>query len=156
MASTAELEDDSAEGEAPKTPEPRASLCPSVTPEQPLAKPAAPEAVSTAPALAKSAVFDRVEDLRKEQMALRAQKRKLAAELKAAKRQKNRLKTRASRLSDEDLLEVIQLRRAESQKKGSGSTEAPPELTASEEASTPKKKASAAAPALSIEQRFDA
>ena len=59
-----------------------------MTPEQPSVKTDAPEAAANAPALTKSAVFDRVEDLKKEQMALRAQKKKLAADLKAAKRQK--------------------------------------------------------------------
>ena len=154
MASDAEVEEEHTREEAPRTPEPRAALHPAVTPEKLPAKIAAPEAPATAPALAKSAVFDRVEDLRKEQMALRAQRRKLAAELKAAKRQKNRLKSRASRLTDDDLLEVIQLRRAESQKK-SGSSDATPELTDSEGSSTAKKKARAAAPLASIEGRSD-
>ena len=88
MASAAEGEEGHIGEEAPRTPEPRAALCSAVTPDQSPAKAAAPEAAATAPALAKSAVFDKVEDLRKEQMALRAQKKKLAADLKSAKRQK--------------------------------------------------------------------
>ena len=153
MASNAEDEGEHTREQSPKTPEPRDALHPAVTPENPSAA-AAPEAAATAPALAKSAVFDRVEDLRKEQMALRAQKRKLAAELKAAKRQKNRLKSRASRLTDDDLLEVIQLRRAESQKKSSGS-EAVSELTASEGSGTAQKQTMAAAPSANIGGRSD-
>ena len=154
MASDAEVEQEHVSEQAPKTPEPREALHPAETPENTSAKTAAPEAAATAPARAKSAIFDRVEDLRKEQMALRNERRKLAAELKTAKRQKNRLKSRANRLSDEDLLEVIQLRRAESQKK-SGSSDATPELTDSEGSSTAKKKARTAAPLASIEGRSD-
>ena len=58
-----------------------------------------------------SVVHKNVERLKQEQTTLRADKKRITAELRNATKTKSRLKKRAKMLSDNDLLEVIQLRR---------------------------------------------
>ena len=51
-----------------------------------------------------------IERLKKEQAALRAQRKRVARELKNAEKRRTRLKKRARNLSDGDLLAVLQMR----------------------------------------------
>ena len=52
-----------------------------------------------------------IQELKKQQNALREQKAKLAKDLRNAERRKKRLRTRARQLTDEDLVQVLMLRK---------------------------------------------
>jgi hypothetical protein len=62
-------------------------------------------------------VFDAVERLIQQQKEVRAERKRVAAELKNAVRRKQRLKHRARLLSSEDLLSVMNMREWEENKK---------------------------------------
>ena len=62
-------------------------------------------------ALPEDALSASIQKLKKQQTELRNQKRDLAKELKNAERRKKRLRTRARQLTDEDLVQVLMLRK---------------------------------------------
>ena len=55
---------------------------------------------------------DRITELKKQTLELRATRQKVAKELKAAQRKNKRLKERARSLSEEDMLQILVMKRA--------------------------------------------
>ena len=62
--------------------------------------------------LGSSGLLDQIQKLRVEQQSLRSQKKQLAKDMKNAVKKKKRLQTRASLLTDVDLVEVLRMRKA--------------------------------------------
>ena len=57
-------------------------------------------------------LLEQIEALKKEQKQLRDERKRVAKEVKNAMRKKKRLRCKASQLTDADLIEVLQMRRA--------------------------------------------
>ena len=101
-----------------------------------------------------------VDRLQKEQAELKKERKRVASALKNAQRKKQRLKSRAKQLSDEELLAVIQLRRDEKSKKASGGVTEPTastdvgegNLSASEMSSQPTTPTGSAVSAMASNQ----
>ena len=61
--------------------------------------------------LPKDPVYDRIEALRKEQQEIRARKKRIQMTIRNEERRKVRLRQKARKLSDEDLVQVMMLRK---------------------------------------------
>jgi hypothetical protein len=61
---------------------------------------------------ANESLLDSIGRLKEQQAALRAERKKVAKDLRNAERRKNRLKRKARQLTDADLLQVMQMRTA--------------------------------------------
>ena len=71
------------------------------------------------PGAGTSSLLDQIQKLRGEQQALKDEKKKLAKEMRNAQKKKM-LQSRASQLSDVDLVEVLRMRKARKGAEGSG------------------------------------
>ena len=78
-----------------------------------------------APSKGTSALLEQIEALRATQRELKANKKRVAVEMKNAMKRKRRLKGKASQLTDDDLVEVLRMRQASSVLPAADESEAP-------------------------------
>jgi len=71
-------------------------------------------------------ILPQIEALKKEQAAIRAERKRVSNELRNMEKKRSRLKTRAKLLSDQDLLQVLQMRKQYKANKAATSTDAEP------------------------------
>ena len=62
------------------------------------------------PGAGKSTLLDRINELRRNQLELKMQRKQVAKDMKLAMKKKKRLQLRANQLSDADLIEVMKMR----------------------------------------------
>ena len=101
--------------------------------------PAAAARVDAAvPATSTSDLFPAIQRLKQEQARLRADKKRVAKELKNAEKRRSRLKRRAKQLSDGDLIAVLETRALEKERaKADLAAAGPPPLDAAAAPKTP-------------------
>ena len=75
----------------------------------------------------KSPLLKKIQDLVETQKALKEQKKKVAIEMKNATKRKRRLQGRASQLSDNDLVEVLRMRKERKESAQTGAVTTPPD-----------------------------
>ena len=74
-----------------------------------------------------SHLLQKIRDLVDTQRALKVQKKKCAMEIKNALKRKTRLQSKASQLSDSDLVEVLRMRKAKKDSVQTAASTPPPE-----------------------------
>ena len=104
---------------------PAASSVPT-SPEVPPSEPSSAGGSSASSVEGRSDLLQRIKALQDAQKALKDQKKKCAKEIKNAMKRKQRLQTKASQLSDSDLVEVLRMRKATRRESGPISTTTPP------------------------------